>query len=739
MQAPQRSKQKKTRKRREKSRARKIWGRIAITTLILFLIAGITATSAFIYLYSTTRLPDPNSDFTTNTTFIYYNDGQEQLGSLAVQNRVTLDYAQMPQIVKDAVVAAENETFFTDPGFSVPGMARGLFTILTGGDVQGGSTITQQYIKILYLDSERTVTRKIRELILAMKMGREVSKEKILEGYLNTIYFGRGAYGIEAASKSYFLKSAAELSLPEAATLAAILNNPAGLNPSAGDESRQRLLGRYQYVLSQMLKNGYITQAEHDAAYPALPEFPEVPLSDRYGGPKGFLVAAVEEEMASLGFSESEIQGGGLKIITTINKTMQESAVATAQKYTEQAATNAATQQDPSQLHVAISSVDTYTGGILAMYGGPDYVSNSRNWATTARPAASTFKTFAAIAGLRNGYSLNSQLNGDTFTPRGDSTTIRNEFGYQYGSVTLRRAIAESINTAFVDMTENIDNGPQAVITAANDAGAPTGAGWDLNNRIALGAAEVSPTNMANAYATLADSGKYKKAHIVAKVLDRHGNVVYEADTAGTQAVEANVAANVTDALTSVVEEGTGTKASALGRPVAGKTGTNGVDDSITSAWFVGYTRQISTAVMYVAGDSGNENLENYKRPQDQTFFGSSYPLMTWVEYMQTATQGQEVLSFDKAQPIAGKSASPTAPPSSREPSPEPTEEPSPEPTPEETRPTEQPTERETRPTEQPTPTQTATTAPTTAPTPIPEPTRGPSQGEDVGEPEPDR
>ena len=158
----------------------------------------------------------------------------------------------MPQVMKNAVVAAENSTFFSDPGFSLPGMFRGLWTIARGGDVQGGSTITQQYIKILYLSSERTAGRKIRELILAMKMGREVSKEKILEGYLNTIYFGRGAYGIEAAAKSYFLKSASELNLSEAATLAAILNNPAGLNPSAGEKSRERLLGRYQYVLDQM-------------------------------------------------------------------------------------------------------------------------------------------------------------------------------------------------------------------------------------------------------------------------------------------------------------------------------------------------------------------------------------------------------------------------------------------------------------------------------------------------------
>ena len=712
-------------KKGPKSRARKIWGRIGITFLVLFLVMGLAGIGTFMYLYSTTKLPDPNSDFTTNTTFIYFNDGESQMGSLAVQNRVTLDYSEMPQMMKDAVVAAENSTFFTDPGISIPGMARGVWTILRGGDLQGGSTITQQYIKILYLDSERTASRKIRELILAMKMGKEVPKDKILEGYLNTIYFGRGAYGIEAASKSYFLKSASELTLAETATLAAILNNPAGLNPSGGEAHRERLLGRYQYVLQRMLEDGYITQADYDAAHPALPEFPEVPVSDRYGGPKGFLISAVEAELSRLGFTDAQIQGGGLKVITTIDQKMQEAAVATAQKYTAQAAEDAKGEPDPANLHVAISSVDTATGGILAMYGGPDYTKNSRNWSTTARPAASTFKTFAAIAGLRNGYSLNSTLKGDTFTPRGESVPIRNEFSHQYGDVTLRTAIAESINTAFVDMTQSMDNGAQEVIQAANDAGAPTGPGWDANNRIALGAAEVSPVNMANAYATLADSGKHKEAHIVAKVLDSDGNVVHEADTEGTQAVEENVAANVTDALTSVVEEGTGTKASELDRPVAGKTGTNGVDDAITSAWFVGYTKQISTAVMYVAGESGNEDLETYKRPRDDTFFGSSYPLMTWVEYMETATEGQEVLEFDEAKPIKGKTPEPAAEPSRR---------PRQEPSAQETRPTEQATgEGSPRPSAsepqnrslEPRPSNQPSGQPTTAPTRTQEPPGG--------------
>jgi len=257
----------------KKSSAGKIWKRIGISALVLFIIVGISGLGAFAYLYSTTDLPDPNADFQTNTTFLYYDDGTSQLGSLAVQNRVTLDYEDMPQLMKDAVVAAENRSFWEDPGFSISGIARSAVSIATGGELQGGSTITQQYIKILYLDSGQRLSRKVKELFLAIKMGRELSKEEILEGYLNTIYFGRGAYGIQAAAKSYFLKDASALTVAETAALAAILNNPAGFNPSGGPEKLERLLGRYQYVLDGMLEMGAITEAEHAEARPQLPVF----------------------------------------------------------------------------------------------------------------------------------------------------------------------------------------------------------------------------------------------------------------------------------------------------------------------------------------------------------------------------------------------------------------------------------------------------------------------------------
>ncbi|NLT29262.1 MAG: penicillin-binding protein, partial [Propionibacterium sp.] len=375
--------------RKPRTRFGRIMRRIGLTALIAFLAVTVLGSAAVIIGYNTTDIPDPNADFQTNTTFVQYRDGS-QLGSFAVQNRQSLEYEEMPQTMKDAVIAAENRSFWTDPGISVPGMIRAAWAIATGGEMQGGSTITQQYIKIMYLDSERTMSRKIRELFLAVKMNREVPKEDILEGYLNTIYFGRGAYGIQAAAKSFFNIDAAELNVPQAAVLASVLNNPGMFDPSGGEENRERLLERYRYVLDGMVELGTITAAERDEYAKDLPEFPEIPINERYGGPNGFLLNMVQTELAAKGFDEAQIQGGGLTIVTTIDKPSQDAAVETAQKYEREAAE--AADQPVEGIHASIASVDVETGEIRALYGGPDFVSNSRNWATTPRMAASAFK-----------------------------------------------------------------------------------------------------------------------------------------------------------------------------------------------------------------------------------------------------------------------------------------------------------------------------------------------------------
>jgi membrane peptidoglycan carboxypeptidase len=609
----------------------------------------ISATAVVVIGYTTTTRPDANADFKTATTFVYYNDGKSELGSFAIQNRTPLTFDKLPETMKRAAVAAENRSFWADKGISIRGMVRAAWTIARGGDVQGGSTITQQYIKILYLNSEQTLTRKFRELFLAYKINKEMSKEEILAGYLNTIYFGHGAYGVQAASKEYFGIDAKKLTVPQAAFLATVVNNPSMYDPR-DDDDHSRILSRYRYVLHSMAEMGDITPVQEAEFAERLPKFPKTPANQRYGGPKGFLMNMVERELSAAGFDSSQISGGGLKITTTFDEDAQEAAVGAAEKYTKQSAR--AVGRKASKLHAALASVDVNSGEVIALYGGPDFVKNSRNWATTPRPTASTFKAYALAAGLKDGYSLLSTFNGNTFTPPGERRPVRNEFSHQYGSsVDLIKATASSINTAFVDLTSQMHNGPRKIMKMAQAAGAPKGAGWDNNCRIPLGTAEVSPLAQASAYATFANDGVSVPNHVVREVRDRKGNVVYEAQPEKKRAVTEDIARDVTYALSSVVEEGTGRAVQTLERPVAGKTGTkdrtnaDGSSD-VVSAWFVAYTRQISTAVMYVAGKDGNGDLDNYARPGDSTFFGGTYPALTWADYMKTATKGQAVRQF---------------------------------------------------------------------------------------------
>jgi membrane peptidoglycan carboxypeptidase len=636
-------------RRETAGRGRKWARRILFTIGGLTILSLISAIAVVVIGYTTTTRPDANADFKTATTFVYYNDGKSQLGNFAIQNRTPLTFDKMPASMKQAAVAAENRSFWTDKGISIRGMFRAALKIARGGDVQGGSTITQQYIKILYLNSERTLPRKFRELFLAYKINKEMTKDEILAGYLNTIYYGHGAYGVQAASKEYFDIDAKRLKVPQAAFLATVVNNPSMYDPS-DDDDRPRILSRYRYVLHSMAEMGYITPVQEAEFAQKLPRFAKTPANQRYGGPRGFLMKMVERELSAAGFDSSMISGGGLKIITTFDKDAQQAAVEASQKFTKQSAQAAG--QKASKLHAALASVDVNSGEVIALYGGPDFVKNSRNWATTPRPTASTFKTYALAAGLKDGFSLLDTFNGNTWTPPGDRNPVRNEFSYQYGpKVDLIKATASSINTAFVALTTQMDSGPRKIMRLAKAAGAPKGPGWDNNTRIPLGTAEVSPLAQASAYATFANDGVAVADHVVREVRDRKGNVIYSTQPEKTRAVTEDIAHDVTYARSNVVEEGTGRAVQTLNRPVAGKTGTkdrknaDGSSD-IVSAWFVAYTRQISTAVMYVAGNDGNGDLDKYARPGDSTFFGGTYPALTWADYMATATKGQAVRQF---------------------------------------------------------------------------------------------
>ncbi|HOC13292.1 MAG TPA: transglycosylase domain-containing protein [Propionicimonas sp.] len=645
-----------------KNKKKRIWLRVLAWTMSILLVLGLAGVGVIAYAYSTIEVPDPNSDFQTNTSFVYYADGKSKIGSFQVQNRQSITYEEMPQYVKDAVVAAENRTFWEDPGISVTGLFRaalGLVGISTGGtESGGGSTITQQYIKIMYLTQEKSFTRKAKEILLAAKIGQELTKEEILERYLNTVYFGRGAYGIQAAAQAYFNKSAAKLTLAESVALAAILNSPGNLDPANGDAEAADLLERYQYTLNGMVELGMITEAQKAEIYRTLPEFPEPKTNSQMGGTKGFLLSLVQKELLRAGFSEEEISGRGLKIVTTFDKAAQAAAVDAAKETALQAA--GGDKKAAAKLHPALASIDNATGGVVALYGGPDYVKSQWNWATNPRPTGSTFKPYALAAALRNEWTLNDKLNGNTFTPDGDSRPVRNAGGANYGRITLQQATTKSVNTAYTDLVSQIENGPQEVVTAATDAGLPESTDWDPSNRIPLGRTEVSPLNQASAYSTFANQGVHRTPHVVAEVFDVQGRSIYAADTNGSQTIETDVAIDVTYALTKVTQDGTGYRASQLGYEVAGKTGTYYVADGGRSetraVWFVGFTRQLTTAVMYVKGDQGTTDLGS-------GWFGSGWPLTTWLAYMRTAMDGKEHEGFDPPT-VRVSTQTPTAKPS---------------------------------------------------------------------------
>jgi membrane peptidoglycan carboxypeptidase len=655
---------------------RDVLKKVAKWTLVVCLVGALLVTGAFVYLYKTTDIPDPNKDFQAQTSFIYYSDGKTEVGKFATQNRESITLKEMPQNIQDAVVAAENRSFWTDKGIDPKGIIRAAFSNASGNSSQGGSTITQQYVKILYLTQEHSYKRKLKEAILSLKIQRQLSKSEILEGYLNTIYFGRGAYGIQAASQAYFDKDAKDLTLGESAVLASVLNNPTHFDPANGKAEKRALKERYRYVLDGMVKadSSYADAATKASKH--LPNFPEIAAQSQYGGQRGHMLKLVKDELHGLGFTDEEIDGEGLRVTTTFTpKAMK-------------AAEDGVLAQRPDgfsdkQLHIAVASVEPGTGALRGFYGGQDYLDSQINWAVAGGMVGSTFKPITLSTALANGYSLKDTFQGDSPYEFPDGLQVRNEgtgsdgLGTDYGaSVDATYALEESINTAFVDMSNSIPDGPQKIYEMAEKMGVPPPKATkkypgipaqtaDLSpddTLITLGRSRISPINLANTYATIANGGQRADVHVIDKVVDRNGESLYNYKQSTTDAVSEDIAADVSYALQQVVKSGTGTAALALNRPAAGKTGTAtkeaGDSDVVSSAWFVGYTPQLSTAVMYVRGD-GDDRIDGWL----PSYFGADYPADTWTDVMTRDMEGVDVEQFPPPANVDG-----TAPESNHEP-----------------------------------------------------------------------
>ena len=731
------------------------WGLLAgLVVLVLGVVALVIA-------YQKTSIPAANEAFQTQTTNIYYAGGKSKIGTFAVQNRESIAYDQMPECMKQGVVDAENRSFWTDKGIDPKGIIRAAFSNAKSGQTQqGASTITQQYVKILYLNQERTYTRKVKEAFLSLKLQRTLSKQEILEGYLNTIYFGRGAYGIQAASHAYFDKPAAKLDLKQCAVLSAVLNNPYRLDPANGDAAAEALLQRYRYVLRSMADAGDITDAEAADASAALPKFPKVKQSSAKGGQRGHMLTMVQNELHQLGFTDEEITGGGLRVTTTFNK---EAMANTEEAVKEIAPTQAkdGSKITDKKLHVGVATVQPGTGALVAFYGGQDFLKSELNWAAQRGMVGSTMKPFTLATALENGFSLKDTFDGNSpYELPGTDHQVHNEGeqsgqpdGFSYGAhITALKALEESVNTAFVDMQMAIPGKAKSVYETAKKLGVPPAtAEQDFpgipmtsnpdfspkNGLLTLGNSRISPINMANAYATIANGGERANVHVITKVVDRSGAVRYQWKGHTERAIDEDIAADTSYAMQQVVKSGTGQAALALGRPAAGKTGTATNDEGqVSSSWFVGYTPQLSTAVMYVRGD-GDDQLDGWM----PSYFGADYPTDTWLAVMKRDLEGQEVVDFpppawvDGEAPTTGHAPVPTqapAPPKpkkTKKPKPAQTVAPTPPPT----------TQAPPPPVPTPTPSPTSTCGilgcgggggggnPHNSPTPSPSPTGSPS------------
>jgi membrane peptidoglycan carboxypeptidase len=592
-------------------------------------------------VYASTEVPSPDSITNAQTTVVYYSDGTTEMARLGDENRTNVPLDQVSEAAQHAVLAAENRDFYTDPGISATGIARAAWSNLTGGSTQGGSTITQQYVKNAILEnSEQTFSRKFQELFLAIKLDNNYSKEQILENYLNTIYYGRGAYGIESAATTYFGVPAAQLTAQQAAVLAVLIRSPGAYDPADNPEGAQ---DRWGLVLDGMVEEGWLSAEERAlSVYPPVRE--KVPPSMGIpSGPEGLVVGRALDELRLKGYTDDQLYGGGLKIVTTVNKGAQDVAVASV---------NEVMEGEPNEvLREALVAVDPRTGAVQAYYGGPN--GTGTDYAMNQRQPGSSVKPYVLATALEEGISVTARRDGSaskTFPDRPDKP-VRNSGGASCPSCTLEEAMKRSLNTTYYGLTYEL--GAEKVretILAATGMPETWASGSDLfvGNRtladpqtagvdsgLGIGQYDMRPIDQAVGFGTFASGGVRRDAYFVAKVTDSEGTVLLEnTGQAGEQVMEARVANDVTYALRDVADY---SKRPLDGdRPVASKTGTVGSsDEDNADAWMVGYTPSIVTAVWM--GTDGYDPIVN---AQGKIIYGSGLPGAIWQRFMDTVLQG---------------------------------------------------------------------------------------------------
>ncbi|MFI6492737.1 transglycosylase domain-containing protein [Streptomyces sp. NPDC050564] len=704
------------------------------TTLGTFFGLCLLGMGAFIVLYMVVSVPEGNAAAKQQSNIYQYSDGK-LLARTGDVNREIVDLDKVPKGVQKTFVAAENKSFYKDAGVDLKGTARGLINTLSGKGKQGGSTITQQYVKNYYLSQDQTVTRKLKELVISLKVDRQKSKDDILAGYINTSYYGEGAYGIQAAAQAYYQVDASELTVAQGAYLASLLQAPSQYDwANATDTGKKLVKARWNYTLDNMVEEGWLNSAKRQAMKFPVPKPPKA--APGMEGQTGYLVKAAESALAkqllaqgtaaSLDDAQAMVNAGGWTVKLNIDKKKQALLEKTV-KAQLTSKLNPKTRKVDADIQAGAASVDPKTGKVLAMYGGQDYVKHYYNNATRRDyQVASTFKPLILAAALEEQaktqsgrpITANTIYDGTNRRPVVGSNIAfapPNEDERSYGNVTVQTATNKSINSVFAQM--GVDVGMDEVLKVAGDLGMDT-KGLQAVPAQTLGSMGASPLEMAGVYATLDNHGKKVTPALIASAEHKDRSVQFP-DPIGEHVISEEAADTVTSVLTGVVDDGTARIAvrdnpSRDGQQVAGKTGTS---DNNKSAWFTGYTPNLVTSVgLFGEGAVGTANAGKHVSMKGATGLvaengrvnGGGFPAQIWAAY--TFDAMGKVSEFD-LNTTSGAAVEPTETPTfTRTPSSTPsstptTEEPSTEPPTSSSPPT---------PTEEPTTTEPTTTKPTT-------------------------
>ncbi|MEU6573148.1 transglycosylase domain-containing protein [Streptomyces sp. NPDC046805] len=626
--------------------------------------------------YTMVSVPSENAAAQSQSNVYYWADGKQMVTAGTGANRQNVTIDRIPKAMQYAVISAENKSFYQDSGVDPMGIARALVNMARGGNTQGGSTITQQFVKNTYLSQEQTVTRKFKEMFISIKVGTKLSKSQILQGYLNTSYYGRGASGIQAAAQTYYGKDAVKLTPSECAVLAALLKGPTYFDPAGNPNwdktatpkaNLERSKGRWAWILGEMHKDKHLTDAEYQQAIKHYPMPDDRKATKGMTGQISYLAdTAKKYVMNHSHITEQQFAQGGYQIYTTFEKKKVDALTKAVQKI-KKARLKPGSRPKDKYAQFGAASVVPNDGRIVALYGGDGYEHGhfTNNADTAGVPVGSTWKPFVLAAAMQYGtyktdgvgVSPMSKYNGD------DHLKVRNQDGsyvlnkenkpffqnnesnHPWGYITLRKAMEQSINTPFVQL--GWDVGIPHVQDVAMRAGILKDSLAYPNPSFALGTSTPSAIRMADAYATFAASGQHTEPYSVKEVKENGQELPGFKKPKPKEAIPADVANNVTNTLENVIQNGTGQNARALGRTAAGKTGTT---DSNKSAWFVGYTKQLSTSVAMFRENPQNHKLLSMNGTAGvASIHGGDIPTSVWTEYMKVALQGLPDTPFPPA------------------------------------------------------------------------------------------